>query len=464
MALDIIRGGRGWPAPLARALAGLRARLRPLLVLLGLGSETGGLVRLHTVAVMRWVAVAGQLFTILFVDLSLGIELPLAALLPAVLLTALINAALVLAFGIAARLSERGAAVLFAYDVVQLCYLLILTGGLQNPFSMLILLPVTLAAATLGLAATVLVTGLALAGIVVLALFPGSLPWMGAALVLPPLYMLAAWTALSMATILTSIFAWNIAEESRRHASALAATQLALAREQQLSALGAQAAAAAHLLGSPLGTVSVIARELVRELPGDSPLALEARELVEQAQRCREILATLGRRPDSDDFRPFARAPLSSLLSGIAEDFGRPGVAVRIEREIAEGEQEPELAFAPELRHALANIIDNAIQFASTEVLVLVRAERGRVVVVVEDDGPGFSPDVLDWLGEPYLSTRQENGGLGLGVFIAITLLARTGARLHFENCDTGARVTIAWPSEALPAFGEERTNDQRGG
>ncbi|MDX6749975.1 ActS/PrrB/RegB family redox-sensitive histidine kinase [Geminicoccaceae bacterium 1502E] len=464
MAFDLLRGGRGWPAPLARRLAGIGDRLRGLLMLAGFGTEDGGRVRLHTVAVMRWVAVAGQLFTILFVHFSLDIRLPLAALLPAVLLTALINIGLILTFGVAARLSERGAAVLFAYDVVQLCYLLILTGGLQNPFSILLLLPVTLAAATLGLAATVLVTGLALAGVVVLALFPGTLPWLGAALILPPLYMLAAWTALSMATILISIFAWNIAEESRRHASALAATQLALAREQQLSALGAQAAAAAHLLGSPLGTVSVIARELVRELPEESPLALEARELMEQAQRCREILATLGRRPDSDDYRPFARAPLSSLLSGIAEDFGRPDVAVEIRREVEEGAVEPELAFAPELRHALANLIDNAIQFASREVSVLVRTERSRVTVVVQDDGPGFSPDVLDWLGEPYLSTRQEKGGLGLGVFIAITLLARTGAKLHFENSGKGARVTISWPSDALAQFGEERLNERRVG
>lgn len=429
--------------------------------LLGLSAE-GGRVRLHTVAVMRWVAVVGQLFTVLFVHFSLGVRLPLAALLPAIMLTAAINLALTSTYRAPTRLSERAAALLFAYDVLQLCWLLGLTGGLQNPFALLILLPVTLAAATLGLVPTTMLTVVALAGSTVLALLPGPLPWSGGGeLTFPPLFLLAEWTALCMALILVSIFAWNIAEEARRHADALSAIQLALSREQKMSALGAQAAAAAHLLGSPLGTINVIAKELVNEIPADSPLAEEARELLAQAQRSREIMATLGKRPEDTD-SGFVRAPFSALLTHIGEEFARPGISVKTTVESRDEAVEPELYLAPELRHALANLIDNAIQFAAREVAITLQPSRSELKLWIEDDGPGFSADVLEWLGEPYLSTRHGNGGLGLGIFIAITLLARTGAKVHFDNHGRGARVIIVWPAQAVQRAVEDQSHERR--
>jgi two-component system, sensor histidine kinase RegB len=437
--------------------------LRRIGPLLALDGAAPGRIRLHTVAVMRWVAVVGQLFTILFVHFSLDIELPLLGLLPAVGLTAAINLALLLAFGARARLNENVAALLFAYDILQLCWLLALTGGLQNPFSILLLLPVTLAAATLGFGATIGLTGVALAGSVLLALMPGTLPWHQSGLSLPPLYLLAAWTALSMAIILIAVFTWSIAEEARRHAEALTETQLVLAREQKLSALGGQAAAAAHLLGSPLGTINIIAKELVRELPPDSPLLEEAHELLGQAQRCGQILAGFARSPQAADHHPFARAPISSLLGSIAEEFARPEIEVDIRLDRAGAAPEPELVLAAEIRHALGNLIDNAIQFAHSEVIIEIRTDGNGLELVVHDDGPGFSPEVLDWLGEPYISTRHGEGGMGLGVFIAKTLLARTGARLHFDNAVKGARVVVWWPTEALERLSEEEVDGRRG-
>lgn len=423
-----------------------------------LGPTTGpGGVRLHTIATMRWIAVVGQLFTVLFVHFSLGIELPLAPILPAILLTALLNLALVVSFRAAARLGEWPATALFAYDVVQLCYLLLLTGGLHNPFAVLLLVPVAMGAATLGMMPTVMLTLLAVLGAALLAVLPEGLPFRGGPLVLPGLYLLAVWTGLGLAAILVAMFTWSIAEEARRHAAALAATQLALAREQKMSALGGQAAAAAHLLGSPLGTISVIAKELVRELPEDSPLAEEARELLAQAQRCREILQTLGRRPqDASDAR-YARAPFSALLQTIAEDLARPGKSFEIRVEAEPGAVEPELVLPPALRHALANYIDNALRHAESRVVLTVRPGRERLVLEITDDGPGFPPELLDWVGEPYLTTRRGEGGLGLGIFIANTLLARSGAMVHFDNQTKGARVTVVWPMADLERAQEER-------
>ena len=427
---------------------------------LAIDSGARGRIRLHTVAIMRWVAVVGQLFTILFVHFSLQIELPLLWLIPAVVLTGLVNLVLLFLFGARARLSERAASLLFAFDIAQLCWLLALTGGLQNPFAILLLLPVTLAAATLGFGPMILITGVGLVGASVLALVPAPLPWRPVGLTLPPLYLLAAWTALSMAVILIAIFAWSIAEEARRHADALTATQLALAREQKMSALGAQAAAAAHLLGSPLGTINVIAKELSRELPRDDPLHEEVMELLEQAQRCGRILASFGRPRDPAEHDLYTRAPLTTLLESIADEFTPPEKAVEIRLEAENGCAEPQLVLAPELRHALANLIDNAIQFAERRVLVTVAPDRVGLGLVIEDDGPGFSPEILDWLGEPYVSTRSGRGGMGLGVFIANTLLARTGARLHFDNGVSGARVSITWPVAAVERLERENAHD----
>jgi|YNPMSStandDraft_1061717.scaffolds.fasta_scaffold00225_22 two-component system sensor histidine kinase RegB len=442
--------GRGG---LAGRLASASAQLARLF-----GPVTGpGGIRLHTIVTMRWIAVIGQLFTVLFVHFSLGIELPLLPMLPAILLSGLVNLALIVSFRAAARLGEWPATAFFAYDVVQLCYLLALAGGLHNPFAVLLLLPVAMAAATLGVVPTVSITLLAVVGAAFLAILPQGLPFKGGPLVLPGLYLLAAWTGIGLAAILVAMFTWSIAEEARRHAAALAATQLALAREQKLSALGGQAAAAAHLLGSPLGTIAVIAKELVRGLPEDSPFAEEVRELHAQVLRCREILETLGRRPqDAADAR-FSRAPMGALLQTIAEEFARPGVELEVRVEPEEGGVEPELVLPPALRHALANYIDNAWRHAESRVEIVVRPGRQRLVIEILDDGPGFPPELLEWVGEPYLTTRRGEGGLGLGIFIANTLLARSGATVHFDNRAKGARVTVVWPLAELERALEER-------
>lgn len=441
------------PVPLTRRLAALS----------GFGEGTPGRVMLHTVSLTRWVAVIGQLFTILFVHFSLGIALPMAALLPAVALSAVINIALGLGLKATTRLPERSAATLFAFDIVQLCYLLVFTGGVQNPFAALLLVPIALAAVTLDIRSTVAITALALLGISILAVAAGPMPWRDGYLSLPMLYRIAGWAALSLGTMLIAVFAWSVAEEARQRTDALTATQLALAREQQLSALGGQAAAAAHLLGTPLTTINIIAKELVRELPDGSPLAEDAAELLTQAKRCRELLAGLGKRADDHEHQNFTRAPFTSLLEHIAAECARPGIDLTVSVERVDDTAEPLVALTPELRHSLANLIDNALQFARNEVEITLRPSRAELVLTIQDDGPGFPADVLDWLGEPFLSTRREQGGLGLGIFIANTLLARTGAKVHFDNTQQGARVTLSWPTNRLErAFGEQQHDGRR--
>jgi two-component system sensor histidine kinase RegB len=413
--------------------------------------------RLRTLTLIRWIAIVGQAFTIAFVHFSLEFRLPLAPLLAAVGLSALINVVLTVAFSPTTRLTERSATLLLGYDILQLAFLLGLTGGLQNPFSILLIVPVTLSATTLSLRTTVVLCALVIGVTTLLALSPTDLPWRSGEFRLPELYVLALWVAMVLGTTLIAAYAWRVADEARRLSAALAATQMALAREQQLSALGGLAAAAAHDLGSPLATIAVTSRELAHSVPADSPLAEDVAELVSQSQRCREILKTLGQRPEDEALRSLTRVPLSSLLATIAESYGRPGIHLDVSVvRLRNGVSEPQLVTTPELRHALANLIDNALKFARTQVRIVVRLAPEFVEVWIEDDGLGFSPEVLELLGEPYISSHHQSGGLGLGVFIAETLLARTGAKLQFGNAEDGARVVISWNRAALEEFAAE--------
>ncbi len=291
-----------------------------------------------------------------------------------------------------------------------------------------------------------------------LALYRTALPWYEGAFQLPALYVGGLWLALVLGTALVAGYAWRVADDARRLSDALAATQMALAREQRLSALGGLAAAAAHELGSPLATIAVTARELANSVPADSPLAEDIAELVSEGRRCREILRSLSQKGESEEHAPFTRMPLSNLLETIADSCRRrPEIAVTSTVERATpASPEPQLVPTPELRHALANLIDNAIQFAQRDVGIVLSLTPEQVEVRIEDDGAGFPAEVLELLGEPYLSTRNEAGGLGLGIFIAQTLLARTGATLQFENRDKGARVTITWPRVSLEGSAPE--------
>ena len=416
--------------------------------------------RLRTLILIRWIAIVGQAFTIGLVHFSLGFTLPLLPLLAAVGLSAAINLVLAVGSTPITRLTERGVGLLLGYDILQLTFLLALTGGLQNPFSILLIVPVTLAATTLSLRTTMVLCVTAILAATLLGLLPGPLPWGDGGLRLPWVYLLAVWIALVLANALIAGYAWRVADEARRLVDALGAAQMALASEQRLSALGGLAAAAAHDLGSPLATIAVTARELANSIPADSPLAEDVAELVSQSQRCREILKGLSQRPESDEHAPFTRVPLSHWLGAIAEERRRPEVEVVVEAgDLAA--PEPRLVPTPELRHALANLIDNATRFASHRVVIQVESDRETVEARITDDGPGFPPEVLEFLGEPYLASGHEGAGLGLGVFIAQTLLARTGATLHFGHANGGACVAVRWRREALEAAAPE-TRDER--
>jgi two-component system sensor histidine kinase RegB len=244
-----------------------------------------------------------------------------------------------------------------------------------------------------------------------------------------------------------AIYLGRVTGEARRMSDALAASQAALEREQRLSAVGGLAAAAAHELGTPLGTIAVIAREIARDLPKESPLAEDASILLTQTARCRDILARLAARPETDGGSPFSRLSLTALIEAAAAPHRQDPIRIEISVR-GDGTDEPQVNRQPEIVHGLGTLIENAVQFATQLVSVTGRWDKDWIELSVVDDGPGFSIAVLDRLGEPYISTRNAEGDhMGLGVFIASTLLARTGAKLDFSNRpEGGASVRVRWP------------------
>ncbi len=411
-------------------------------------------VRLDTILRLRWLAVLGQLAAIFVVLQGLEFDLPVIPCLTIIGLSALLNLGLQIAFNPMQRLEPGYAASLLALNIVELAALLFLTGGLQNPFSFMFLVPVLISATALPVRLTVALGGLAVACTSVLLFLYMPLPWdPEEPLVLPPSYLFGVWLSIVLAIGVTSLYAFQVTEEARKLADALAATELVLAREQHLTQLDGLAAAAAHELGTPLSTIVLISRELERALQDDAHVAGDIKTLREQSQRCRDILAKITQL--SSTGAPFDRMKLSTLIEEIVAPHRDFGVAIKVRIAVA-GTKEPVGWRNPAVLYGIGNILENAVDFARKAVEVNAWWNNDTVEIVISDDGPGFAPDILKRIGEPYLSRRRgveeaqgEHSGLGLGVFIARTLLERTGAKVSFTNRtfpDHGAVVSIAWP------------------
>jgi two-component system sensor histidine kinase RegB len=418
-------------------------------------------VRLETLVRLRWLAVIGQTTAVLVVYTGLDFELPIWACLAVIALAAWLNVALRVRFRPTQRLEPDRAAWLLAFDIAELAILLFLTGGLQNPFSFLLLGPVLLSATALPPRMTLMLGAFAAACATVLIFYHYPLPWdPEEPLELPAIYTMGVWLSLLLALGFIGVHAWQLTEEARQLADALAATELVLAREQHLSQLDGLAAAAAHELGTPLSTITVIATELERAIEPDSPYAEDVSLLREQAQRCRTILAKLTELESGGE--PFDRMPLSALIEEVVAPHRHFGVAINVAlapRDAAE----PIGGRNPAILYGLGNLLENAVDFALERVDVKADWGADDVAVTITDDGPGFAPEILDRLGEPYVTSQRRRrmnvsvdgaaGGLGLGFFIAKTLLERSGATLTFENRPTPERGAVVWVRWARSDF-----------
>ena len=415
-----------------------------------------GPVRLRTLSTLRWLAVAGQTFAVSMVHFGLGYPLPLGLCLAVIALSAWLNLFAFLRFSNSHYMTDREAAAYVAFDILQLCALLALTGGLANPFAVLILAPVTIAAGVLPMRLTALIVAVAFVGVSFVALLHFPLPWrVDTAFEIPRLYIVGIWSALTLSLGFFAIYSHRIAAEGGQMKSALAATQLALAREERLAAIGGLAAAAAHELGTPLATIQVTAKEMADELGtwsgGDvGPLREDADLLFGQAKRCQRILQRLSRQ-DVSGHEILEQVAIDLLVEQASQPFfdvpGGPEIAIE-PLPVKDAGEAPIVRRLPEIIYGLRNVIENASIFAKSRVLIRISWSDTDICVFIQDDGPGFSPEVMARLGEPYISARMRSrapsgrkGGLGLGFFIAKTLLERTGAEISFAN--------KAWPDPA---------------
>src|SRR5712691_2957633 len=421
-----------------------------------------GNVRLVTLTRLRWLAVIGQTAAVLGVHYGLDFKLPLVACLVVIAVAAWLNLALSLRFRVTQRLDPDRAAWLLAFDIAQLSALLFLTGGLDNPFAFLLLAPVLISATALPPLFTLILGAFAMVCATALVFVHYPLPWAGdEPLVLPALYTMGEWLSILLAIGFIGVHSWQLTEEQRQLADALAATELVLAREQHLSQLDGLAAAAAHELGTPLSTITVIAKDLQLALKPGSEHADDVRLLNEQAKRCRAILAKLTELSSSGD--PYDHMKLSTLLEEVVAPHRNFGVAIDVA--LSPGDAtEPVGGRNPAILYGLGNLLENAVDFARERVEVAASWSGEDVAVTISDDGAGFAPEIMERIGEPYVTSRRgqsasfegeaggheasETSGLGLGFFIAKTLLERSGARLDFENRafpDRGAVVRVRW-------------------
>ena len=415
-------------------------------------------VRLDTLVRLRWLAVVGQTTAVLVVYIGLDYELPIWACLAVIALAAWLNIALRVRFPMTQRLEPDRAAWLLAFDIAELAVLLFFTGGLQNPFSLLLMGPVLLSATGLPPRMTLMLGGFAITCATVLIFVYYPLPWGSEPLDLPANYVMGIWLSLLLAISFIGLHAWQITEEARQLADALAATELVLEREQHLSQLDGLAAAAAHELGTPLSTITVIAKELERATKPDSEHADDIRLLNEQAQRCRGILSKLTEL--SSTGAPFDRMKLSLLIEEVVAPHRNFGIAINVALAASDA-GEPVGGRNPAVLYGLGNLLENAVDFARERVDVAASWSGEDISVTIADDGPGFAPEIMDRIGEPYVTSRRnradagsialagrEKGGLGLGFFIAKTLLERSGATLDFKNRafpERGAVVRVHW-------------------
>jgi two-component system sensor histidine kinase RegB len=424
------------------------------------GAVHRGRLRVRTLVTLRWLVLAGEVVLLLGV-MALGFSVPYPWCFAVVGAGAWVN----LLTGVASPgqrvFGDREAAAQLSIDILQMSALVFLTGGASNPFLLMLIAPVTLAAATLPLRPVLVLGVMAALTSAIMVFVSLSLPVApGAAVIIPMSFRVGAALANIAGIALTAGYVRQAAVESARMALALDVTQAVLAREQRLSALGALAAAAAHELGTPLATISIVAKELGREAP-TAAVKEDADLLISQAERCREILRRLTETPDAAADEVHERVSLRQLVQDVIEPHG--GVkGVRVEAIVtgAKGMKTPDIRRLPEITHAFTSFVENAVDFAASEILVSARFDAETISMEVRDDGPGFSAEVLAKLGEPYVTTRpgaegSRTGhiGMGLGFFIAKTLLERTGALVTFQNGRPhGAVVSARWPRSKIEA------------
>lgn len=434
-------------------------------------------VRLRTLILLRWMAITGQLAAITVADRYYNMQLPLGLCYLAVGASIIANLVSIFVFPENKRLRELEAMLTLLFDLSQFSFLLYLTGGLTNPFALLILAPVTISASALDLRTTILLGTLSIIFVTLTAFVHVPLRFEdGSILSVPVLFEFGFWLSIVIGILFLGLYSRKVSSEIRSMSDALLATQMALAREQKLTDLGGVVAAAAHELGTPLATIKLVSAEMMEELADQPALHEDAKLIRDQADRCRDILRSMGRAGKDDVHMRIV--PLASLVQEAAEPHRGRGKTVEFAfyPGIDGSERQPSVFRHPEVIHGIRNLVQNAVDFARTTVWIDGEWTDEAITIRIVDDGEGYPPHVIGRIGDPFvrsrrsaqdLARRPEYEGMGLGLFIAKTLLERTGAELTFANASdpfltpeerperSGAIVEVIWPFSRLASLND---------
>ncbi|MGX9352420.1 sensor histidine kinase RegB [Shimia sp. W99] len=431
-------------------------------------------IRLRTIILVRWIAIFGQVVALVIAQFTFDLELEFGLCYLAVGISVIGNLIAMFVFPENKLLSETENSFMILFDLLQLCFLLFLTGGLNNPFSVLVVGPVTISASVLSVRSTVIIASLAIALVTIMLEYYMPLRTQQYfVLRIPDVFLFGSWAAIVIAILFSSVYSRRVVSEMSSMSEALAATHMALAREQKLTDLGGVVAAAAHELGTPLATIKLTSAELMEELDDHPELREDAALIREQADRCRDILRSMGR-AGKDDLH-LRKAPLSTVIEEAADPHLGRGKDVLFEHH--DLENAPMVLRRPEIIHGLRNLVQNAVDFASTTVWVETEWTDYTISIRIMDDGRGYPPHLIGRIGDPFVRRRRSERdraqrpgyeGMGLGLFIAKTLLERSGAELSFANGSgdftpnsdepsrSGAIVEVVWPRHLIDAvYGE---------
>ena len=403
----------------------------------------------RTLVFLRWIAIFGQLFSVNLVYFFLDLNFPVLLCHIIILIGFFTN--LFLQFGVKEKLlKDLYSSSFLMYDVVQLSILLFLTGGIFNPFAILLIVPTIVSSTFLSMGSTIILGSTTILLLFVLTFFNMPLPGMEEyVLSFPNYYVTGILISLIIGLIFLSYFGIRFAGETKKRSDALNKLQQILAKEYELESLGGQAAAAAHSLGTPLATISVVSKELRKEVGDNSKLTKDIDLLISQTKRCSEILKKISQKKiTSDEF--LSSMSFENLLEEIIKSFRESSdktIKLNTEKDV----NKIDFKKNPEVVYGLRNFIGNAVKFSRKKILISIVSDNINLSVLIEDDGPGFPEDIIKALGEPYIKSRSKyfrnNSGLGLGTFLGKTLLERKSAIISFENNSSlkGAKVKIKW-------------------
>ncbi len=407
-----------------------------------------------TLVFLRWIAIFGQLFSVNLVYFFLNLEFPVLLCHIIIFLGFLTN--LFLQFGFKATLlKDLYSSSILMYDIIQLSILLFLTGGIFNPFAILLIVPTIFSSTFLSMGSTIILGTSTIILLFVLTFFNMPLPGMEEYILsFPNYYVTGILISLIIGLIFLSYFGIRFAGETKKRSDALNKLQQILAKEYELESLGGQAAAAAHSLGTPLATISVVAKEMRKEVGDHSKLTKDLDLLLSQTKRCSEILKNISQKKiTNDEF--ISSMTFEDLLEEIIKSF-KQSSEKEIRLNTSKDTNKIDIKRNPELVYGLRNFIGNAVKFAKQNILISILSDNINLYILIEDDGPGFPEDIIEALGEPYIKSKskslQRNAGLGLGTFLGKTLLERKSAVISFLNDSSlnGAKVKIKWSIKDL--------------